>query len=251
MERCVVTGIKGEAAYLGEVGTILNECEFYANNSSNTADTGVVRLVAVGITLRRCTIHDNTGNVVDGIFVGAARAHIENCIIESNGRDGIRCGTTSGPYSIQSCDFYNNGGSGISLLTTGFTSILYVENSNFVKNGGYGISGVADILGYVKNCGYGSGTQANTSGTTNLLTGVVESGAVNYATDVTPWADPANGDFRINLATAKGTGRGTFTQTAASYAGAVGYPDIGAAQHLESAGGGLLTHPGLSGGMRG
>ena len=38
-----------------------------------------------------------------------------------------------------------------------------------------------------------------------------------------------NGDFRINLTAAKGTGRGTYMQTAASYTGTVGYPDVGAA----------------------
>jgi hypothetical protein len=66
-------------------------------------------------------------------------------------------------------------------------------------------------------------------------TDAVISGNVTYANDVTPWTDPANGDFRISLAAAKGAGRGTYTQTAASYAGTVGYPDIGAAQ---STGGG-------------
>lgn len=49
-------------------------------------------------------------------------------------------------------------------------------------------------------------------------------------TNATPWIDPANGDFRINLAAAKGTGRGNFTETQASYTGTVAYPDIGAGQ---------------------
>ena len=61
-------------------------------------------------------------------------------------------------------------------------------------------------------------------------------GAVTYGANLTPWVDPANGDFRINLAAAKGAGRGTFLQTSASYTGTVGFPDIGAAQHLDSGG---------------
>jgi hypothetical protein len=78
---------------------------------------------------------------------------------------------------------------------------------------------------------------------------VIESGTVTYANDVTPWVDPANGDFRINLAAAKGAGRGTFTQTAASYTGTIGYPDIGAAQHLEASAGGGLNVVGGRGGV--
>ncbi len=58
----------------------------------------------------------------------------------------------------------------------------------------------------------------------------MESGSITYAADVTPWVDPANGDFRITLAAAKSAGRGSFTQTQSSYTGTIGYPDIGAAQ---------------------
>jgi hypothetical protein len=75
-------------------------------------------------------------------------------------------------------------------------------------------------------------------------------GSVTYATDVTPWVDPTNGDFRINLAAAKGTGRGTFTQTASSYAGTVGYPDIGAAQSTGGGSGGAIGGGNLSGGFQ-
>ncbi len=99
------------------------------------------------------------------------------------------------------------------------------------------------------NCGYGAGTQANTSGATNGTGDLDVGGAVTYASDATPWADPANGDFRISLAAAKGAGRGAFTQTAASYAGTVGYPDIGAAQSAAS-GGGIPIARGMHGGMR-
>ena len=62
---------------------------------------------------------------------------------------------------------------------------------------------------------------------------------MNFASDVTPWVDPANGDFRINLAAAKGAGRGSYTQNAGG--GTVGYPDIGAAQHQDSGGSAALV----------
>ena len=68
----------------------------------------------------------------------------------------------------------------------------------------------------------------------------ITSGAVTYASNATPWVDPANGDFRTNLPAAMNAGRGAFTETAASYAGAVGYPDIGAAMHKDSQRGGTF-----------
>jgi hypothetical protein len=102
-------------------------------------------------------------------------------------------------------------------------------NCNFVKNGGWGVNGSA-VNTLLVNCGFGSGTQANASGTS---TQAIEQNSVTYASGATPWNDPANGDFRIVAAAARAAGVGTFTQTQASYSGTVGYPDIGAAQHKE------------------
>lgn len=73
--------------------------------------------------------------------------------------------------------------------------------------------------------------------------GMIEYGAVNYASDVTPWTDPANGDFRISLSAAKNAGRGSFIETSSSYAGTIGYPDIGAVQHQDSGGSGGGGNP--------
>ena len=131
---------------------------------------------------------------------------------------------------LLNCDSYNNGGDGWRTITN--TGTVYFENSNFIKNGGYGINvDTGNRNGFAVNCGFGAGTQANTSGTINVAAGQIEEiGTVTYADDKTPWVDPANGDFRISIGAAKGQGRGTYTQTAASYSGTVGYPDIGAAQ---------------------
>lgn len=147
-----------------------------------------------------------------------------------------------------SCDAYNNGSHGASCDANG----IYVENSNFVKNGGLGISIAAGSNGTVQNNGFGSGTAANTSGqvSTGATIAVDNLTPVTYAADVLPWVDAPNGDFRVSLAAAKGTGRGTFTQTAASYSGTVGYPDIGAAQSQASGSGGIPIARGMHGGMR-
>lgn len=92
---------------------------------------------------------------------------------------------------------------------------------------------------------------ANTSGQTNGLDDFDIIGSVTYANDVTPWVDPANGDFRIDLAAAQGTGRGAFLQTDGSHAGTVSYPDIGAAQHEDAGGSGATVHmPNLNGNLQ-
>jgi hypothetical protein len=41
-----------------------------------------------------------------------------------------------------------------------------------------------------------------------------------------------------------------FCQSQSGYAGTVGYPDIGAAQHQDSGGGGIPIARGMHGGMR-
>jgi hypothetical protein len=169
------------------------------------------------------------------------------CIADTNGSHGFDLAASG---HMSGCNAYNNGGDGISI--TANTSEVSIVNCNLIKNTGYGINAASNVPGgAVLNCGFGSGTQANGSGTTNGIGMMTVIGSVTYATDVTPWVDPTNGDFRINLAAAKGTGRGTFTQTASSYAGTVGYPDIGAAQSSSAGGGsGISVARGMHGGMR-
>lgn len=214
---------------------MLVECEAYACNKNGFGGTGGFKTNSGQVCIR-CIAHDNgatgggfvaTGGAVHYLYIG--------CISESNGGPGFTTSVTT-RVTYLSCDAYNNTGAGIS--NTGSTPVLYFENCNLVKNSGWGIDGTATEMGAIVNCGFGAGTQANSSGNIHTMDSTVEIGSVSYASNVTPWVDPANGDFRITLATAKGAGRGTFTQTAASYAGAIGFPDIGAAQHLEAASGG-------------
>ena len=180
----------------------------------------------------RCVSHDNSGSNTRG-FANANVALVE-CIADSNGLHGFELAASG---HISKCDSYNNGGDGLNIASS--TAEVSVSNCNFIKNTGYGINAASVAPGgVVLNCGFGSGTQANGSGTTNGIGMMTVIGSVTYASNVTPWTDPVNGDFRISLAAAKAAGRGTFTQTAASYAGTVGYPDIGAAQ---STGGGGST----------
>lgn len=230
-ERCVFRNSVGNG-HVGSAGpSYLVECEAYGNNTSNTANKAGFASSSALVYINTIA-HDNSGSNSAGFYVSSNSPTYINCIAESNGSHGWSL-TNSNSVVLQNCDTYNNGGSGVSTTNTCVNQFI---NCNFIKNGAYGVVGAASSMGYLHNCGFGAGTQANTSGATSTLGMIEESGTVIYPVDVTPWVDPANGDFRINLAAAINAGRSDFTQIAASYAGTVGYPDIGAAQHLPVAG---------------
>ncbi len=238
--HCVFHDIMGNGYINTAAGTgfTLEECEFYLCNKSNTVTTGAAKLLT-GTMVIRCIFHDNAGTNGNGI-VTAGIISVVDCVFDTNGGRGVLL-TAGGSNNFIGCDFYNNGSDGVGCAASmgGGAGNYIFENCNFVKNGGWGVNiiGTGGFNATLRNCGFGSGTQVNTSGTVAAIsTGNVDNiGPVTYASGVTPWVDPANGDFRINLAAAKGAGRGAFTETQASYAGTIGYPDIGAAQHLESA----------------
>ncbi len=241
--RCVFHDFRGYGLSFGGGGTgwIVEECEFYNCNQSNTASQGALDLTGgTPAYVHRTIFHDNSGS---GSWGARAISFVkfDQCVFDTNGAGGLQA--TAVNSWVTNCDFYNNGSDGIATATGATAGTLIVENSNFVKNGGWGINvpstGAASVI--IRNCGFGAGTQVNTSGNVSAAgsaaMNIDEIGHVDYASGVTPWVDPANGDFRINLAAAKGVGRGAFTETQASYAGTIGYPDIGAAQHQEMPGG--------------
>lgn len=246
VERCVVHDVRG-AGFQSNTMTRFIECEAYTCNVSNTANVGGFNTGGQGCEFIRCISHDNTGSNANGFHCASGTSFLD-CIADSNGNIGFNF-TTTGSV-LNHCDAYNNGSHGIQ-LTTAANSGIYAENCNLVKNGGSGIAGAGAGVksGRIVNCGFGAGTQANTGGTVTTMGGVEETGSVTYTDDATPWTDPANGDFRVSLAAAKAAGRGTFTQTAGSYAGTVAYNDIGAAQHQDAGGSG--GNPNLLRGLAG
>lgn len=220
--RVVVRDVRGTGVSCTTAAR-LSECEIYGCNQSNTANMGGLT-AASSLVLDRVMIHDNTGsNSFGARLTGATAVSITGSVFDSNGTiGGLITTSASSSILVGRSDFYNNGGPGAS-FTGAFPR---VESCNFVKNGTFGVVAGAATLVSLLNCGYGSGTQVNTSGATSG--NVEETGAVTYASGVTPWVDPANGDFRINLPAAKGTGRGSYLQTASGYAGMVSTPNIGA-----------------------
>lgn len=239
--RCVVNNVRSHGIAVSGADCMIEACEVYSANKSNGGGQGAFYNSSNPSTFIRCIAHDNTGSNASG-FVALVSGQYLYCISDSNGQRGFQINSTAGCLLI-GCDAYNNTTDGVDLLG-GSAAFILIENCNFVKNGGWGInsSGSSVRIGAIRNCGFGSGTQANTSGSiSSAANQLIETGTVTYSSNTTPWVDPANGDFRISDSLAKGSGLGTFTQTASSYSGTVGYPDIGAAQH-QDAGGGSSQH---------
>ncbi len=249
-DRVVVHDVRGTGFDSSVFGPFI-ECEAYACNlGGGTNKAGFDINGGAGATYLRCISHDNAGTTTHGFqSTGGGGTDYICCIADTNGKHGFN---GAGNYMRRyiSCDAYNNGtgNSGDGILensTTNLTGLL-VESCNLISNARYGVEGTGANTTpmIVRNCGFFS----NTSGSTSFPSGsgVEVNNSVTLASS--PYSDAANGDFRISLAAAKNAGRGAFMQTAASYAGTVGYPDIGAAQHLDA--GGILINPGLSGGLR-
>lgn len=231
--RCVSHGMRGAGFHNSTVQTYYAECEAYDSNKSNVGALGGFYMGASGSAALRCYAHHN-GSGANGHGFGIdTSVFLSHCISHSNTGNGFNAAGDNFSMLLN-CDSYNNTKNGFWSSVGSTQYVLVIENCNFVKNGEYGISCYnAGRFGVIRNCGFGAGTQANTSGEISPadLAPIVIADNVTYADDVTPWTDPANGDFRINLAAAKNAGRGAFTQTdtGESARNTVGYPDIGAA----------------------
>ncbi len=210
------------------------ECEAYNNNRANLTNNAGFKGSVTGITYIRCISHHNAGSNTPGWYIaGATQYYFLCCIADSNGQHGFQVGQRQTIGILQNCDAYNNVGDGINIVVGGgiggINTNILIHSCNLIKNGGWGINSPEQrIPAEIFNCGFGSGTQANASGTHNN-TGGFDFDNVTYAPNVTPYNAPTTGDFSI-VALANGLGRGFFLQTQLGYSGTLGFPDIGAAQ---------------------
>lgn len=235
--RCIAHDLRGHGIFANNSADSIWECEAYNCNQGNIASHAGIVLNAVGARAIRCKSYDHTTANSSGFQISTGGTVIE-CIAYGNAGPGFRFLGNNNVNYFKNCDAYANGGNGFELTANANTQLLIVENCNALDNGGYGIgwgAGTSPRRGVIANCGFGSGTMANTSGTVETgFPSMIEIDSVTYAADVTPWVDPDNGDFRISLAAAKNAGRGFFRETSGND-GTVGYPDIGAAQHEDAA----------------
>lgn len=226
VRRVVMRDIRGAGF---QDGSLYIECEAYNCNLSNTFKEGGWYSQGAVVCIR-CISRNNPGTNSNGFWTNQNGTYI-NCIAANNGAKGFWAEGLS--QVLQGCDSYNNVGVGIE--AGGATSVTYIMNCNLVKNGGAGISASGGTC-MVYNCGFGAGTQVNGGGQTSGSQ-IATFGTFAYAANITPWVNPVTGDFRLNVAEAKGTGRGAFLNNDAGFTGTISYPDIGAAQHLETAAG--------------
>lgn len=227
--RCVFHNIRRTGIVMNTIGAAV-ECEAYSCNKSNTSGEAGMSINLSGSHGVRNISHDNTaGSNANGFRVDGGMM-LYRCIADSNAGNGS-FSTGDVTQTQYQNEFWNNTLSGMSLANSAHM-LFNLQNCNFLKNGRYAIENTAtsSYNGPRYNCGFGTGTQANGLGDIEDMEGMEIAGTVTYASGVMPWTDSANGDFRINLAAAKGAGRGVFTQTSSSYTGTVGYPDLGAAQ---------------------
>lgn len=242
VEQVVINNMRGSGFFFQGAGQTAFECEAYSNGVANAALEYGFRVNGGSSTLlKRCVSHYNRPSSVGGFLITSS-AILDTCIADSNGTNGITLGAGVIAANVTQTEVYNNGGSGIEIKGSAGTDagLIFIENCNFVKNVLWGINIFpfsSNRVGVVQYCGFGSGSQANGSGTV-ATTGwgavsIRDSTFVTYASGVTPWVAPTTGDFRINNAQAWNTGRGAFVETQGGYSGTVGYPDIGAADHLD------------------
>ncbi len=223
--RCYATGCSSVAAFNNANSAVLIQCEAFDNTFVGFLATG-------NATYIYCLAYRNRG---------------------SSSVHGFST-TTTGSVSFIGCVAFYNQGSGFDLGIAGFH---HVQNCIAYSNGVYGIACVSSmLLAMVYNCAFG----ANTSGpTSNLNTSGTDQQVFNT---VTLTGDPFTNaststagasDFSLNNTAGAGAAcraagmPGTFPQATAA-----GYLDIGAVQHADPAsGGGLIRHPGMSGGLNG
>lgn len=247
-DSIVVNNVRGIGFSISDNCNI-TRCEAYACNQSNTANMG--GFAVGGATLSYCISHDNAGSNSFGFgsTVNQTASTFINCIADTNGGIGISLQGTQQISQVIACSSYNNTSDGIRISSASGGAVL-VMNSVLSNNGGWGIKNTTAVTGGIVNNAFFS----NTSGQVTSQTASVFLNEGGVTLSGNPFVDAPNGDFRLNStsgagAACRGAGIGTFTQTAASYAGSLGYPDIGAVQHQDAGGGaaGMLFVPNLDG----
>ena len=230
--NCVFNTFRGNGLASSGTDNWVEKCEAYSCNASGTADNAGISFTGNG-TCIRCISHHNSATNTHGFRMNTNTGpHFMNCIAYLNASHGFSL--TGQVVRISSCDSYRNTGSGM-LISSSLHN--WIQDCNLLRNGGWGINKTTTAgNGFISNCGFGSGaTMQNTSGTIQNGANVDQINIITYPSNVTPWRDPDNGDFRITLRQAINAGLGDFCQTytGATWTGSVGYPDIGSNQAFD------------------
>lgn len=247
--RCVANSMGGNGFH-GSGSCLLIECEAYSCAKANSTGSSYGFGNNSGtMTCIRCYAHDNAGTKAAG-FGAFVPTFLLNCLSVSNGFSGYYNGT-AGLVSLINCDAVGNRTNGFMCLDSGVALVsgVTVENCNFIGNGNYGISlGTKPLLsGYIRNCGFGSGTATNGLGSfdtgATTLGGLYVNNITTYPTNTTPYVNFAGRNYTISGASlAAGRGMGNFTDTGYGIVMA-GYPSIGAVGPITNSAAGTVAYP--------
>lgn len=202
--HCTATGNSGVPFFISN-GAAVN-CEAY----SNTA----VGFSLNNATATNCISYNNSGASSDGFQVPALMSgHCFNCVAYNNGRDGFR-----------------------TILNSTFISRMILENCVAENNAGWGANSAASLYpSLLIKCSFYNNTSGATTGSTQEIGTVAPSGSV--------FTSAGTSDFSLNNtanqgALLRGTGNIDVNANTFPTGTTTAYPDIGAAQHQDSGGGG-------------
>lgn len=233
--RCkmILGGSSGlQALYAPASNTYFEECELVCSSSAAGSECGdAIYGLFYGCVFRVTGSANSTITRPLGTFV--------NCVMVDGAGDCVKLYSNC---KLLLCTVRNATGDGLSVDAT--RGNLRVSNCIITSHGAYGIdAGNGSVLG--SNNNLGGGAEANTSGASTGK--YYDTGHADNNAD--PLYVSAPSDLRLQSGSPdKGTGVPT-TMPGESYATSL---DRGGVQRQEPAGGGgLLVHPGMSGGARG
>jgi len=209
--------VRGSSAF----GLNFLACEIDGNTGSGLAAQSTASSRFSYSLIQANDIHDNGG---DGIYTAGIGTTILANRIYGNTGSGIEIPGATDRLRILQNTIYGNGADAITWVTG---AVIQLHGNSLANSGGYGINGVG-----LPQTASNNHTNGNTTAATNFAS---MPGFANQTGDPL-FADPGNSDF---------TPSSLSPLVGASLAG----ENIGAVS--PATGGGLLTHPGMSGGMRG
>lgn len=238
IKRCVANGIRGNGIDVTANNCYIVECEAYDCNKSNSGTTGGFRSSSSSSNAEfaRCISRYNLSGNANG-FVDLVGSIYHNCIADGNGGGGWLFGTANNAKVLMvNCDILQNSGHGLAILSTN-QILINLENINFIRNSGWAMittGASTGMNGEINNCRFGSGAQANASGTISGFQSILVNNTFPYSSNTVPWSQFAAGNLTIDSAESINSGRGNFLYSTGTYSGTYSNISIGAAQNLSS-----------------
>ena len=240
-------GINGvDAAFFRLQNLVVEQCEIYS-----CTDRGIDMGSNIDpIRMYKCYVHDNTN---EGVRCGSGNfaSVYHRCVFANNGLAGVQDNTSGSELQVTECGFFGNASSGaqlVGLYLAGGSMSLVLEDNIFWNNGsGAGVSAgihmTTENSGIIRNNAFGGANQ--------LVTGL----DANFAAfnTITLTVDPRTSgtDNLLNSTAGGGALCRNAANPCANASATATNPDIGAIPSGggAAAGGAVMYHPGMAGGM--